>query len=245
MPEKSLLNNLLSRQDTWKGHQYHLSKNSISTGNDYIDKFLLGGWPLSAITEVSARQNGIGELSLLLPVLKHYTNKGKLCVWLDPPYEPYAPCLADAEILLDKILIVRSKNTKEWLWAAEQIIQGNALLFAWTHQINPNYTALRKLQLAATDNLSPTFLFREISSIKVPSPASLRIEIEGVRTNIMSLLIHKFKGKVPGTRIRINLSNKLLERTLLNKLPVNICPPKQYKGTFSLPATVKPQHLNA
>ncbi len=245
MPEKSLLNNLLLRQDTWKGNQCPQSKNSISTGNDHIDKFLLGGWPLSAITEISARQNGIGELSLLLPVLKHYTNKGKLCVWLDPPYEPYAPCLADAEILLDKILIVKSKNIKEWLWAAEQIIQGNVLLFAWAHQINPNYTALRKLQLAAADSLSPTFLFREISSIKVPSPASLRIEIEGMKTNIMSLLIHKFKGKIPGTRLNINLNDKFLERTLLEKLPVNICHPKQYKGTFSLPATVKSHHLNA
>ena len=245
MSEKSLLSNLLSRQDTWKGSQYHLSKDSIPTGNDHIDKFLLGGWPLSAITEISVRQNGIGELSLLLPVLKYYTNKGKLCVWLDPPYEPYAPCLVDAEVILDKILIVKSKNIKEWLWAAEQIIQGNALLFAWAYQVNPNYTALRKLQLAAAGSLSPAFLFRKSSSIKIPSPAPLRIEIEGMKTSAMSLLIHKFKGKIPGTRLNINLGNKFLERTLLEKLPVNICPPKQYKGIFSLPATVKPHHLNA
>ena len=80
---------------------------------------------------------------------------------------------------------------------------------------------------------------------RIPSPALLRIEIEGMKKNIMSLLIHKFKGKIPGTRLNINISDKFLERTLLEKLPVNIYPPKQYKGTFSLPATVKSHHLNA
>lgn len=88
MSSKPLLKNLLSRQDTWRGRNRSLRKHVIATGNNSLDRLLLGGWPVSALTELISRQDGIGELSILLPTLKHYANEDKLCVWLDPPINP-------------------------------------------------------------------------------------------------------------------------------------------------------------
>ena len=78
MSSELLLNDLLLRQDTWRGHNRSIRKHVVSTGNDHLDRFLLGGWPVSALTELSTRQHGIGELSLLLPVLKRYAHKEQL-----------------------------------------------------------------------------------------------------------------------------------------------------------------------
>ncbi|MCS5595551.1 MAG: translesion DNA synthesis-associated protein ImuA [Porticoccaceae bacterium] len=244
MPNKSSLKNLLSRQDTWRGRNRSLRKNIITTGNNSLDRLLLGGWPVSALTELVSQQDGIGELSILLPTLKHYADEGKLCVWLDPPYQPYAPALVNAEIPLDKLLVVRSKDSREWLWAAEQSIRGNALLFAWTNRAQPSYSALRKLQLAATESLAPAFLFSPPAAIKAHSPALLRIELESMKPNILSITLHKLRGKVPGAKIQISLGDVITERTFLDRLPVNINYPQGKKSDYPLPLKHKVQQLN-
>ena len=244
MPNKSSLKNLLSRQDTWRGRNRSLRKNIITTGNNSLDRLLLGGWPVSALTELVSQQDGIGELSILLPTLKHYAGEGKLCVWLDPPYQPYAPALVNAEVPLDKLLVVRSKDSREWLWAAEQSIRGNALLFAWTNRAQPRYSALRKLQLAATENLSPVFLFTSLAALKAHSPALLRIELESLKPNILTVTMHKLRGKVPGAKIQISLGDVITERIFLDKLPVNINYPLGEESDYPFPLKHKVQQLN-
>ena len=244
MSSKPLLKNLLSRQDTWRGRNRSLRKHVIATGNNSLDRLLLGGWPVSALTELVNRQDGIGELSILLPTLKHYANEDKLCVWLDPPYQPYAPALVTAGIPLDKLLVVRSKNSREWLWTAEQAIRGNALLFAWTNQTQPRYTALRKLQLAAADSHSPAFLFSSTAALKASSPALLRIELEALKPNVLLITLLKLRGKVPGAKIQVSLADEATERTELDKLPVNIHYPQLKKPDYPLPLEPKVQRLN-
>ncbi len=90
MPSEPLLDSLLLRQDTWRGRNRSLRKHVITTGKEKLDKLLLGGWPVSALTELVTQQEGIGELSILLTNVKHYASENRLCVWLDPPYQPYA-----------------------------------------------------------------------------------------------------------------------------------------------------------
>ena len=234
MPSEPLLDSLLLRHDTWRGRNRSLRKHVITTGNEKLNRLLLGGWPVSALTELVTQQDGIGELSLLLPTIKHYTSEGKLCVWLDPPYQPYAPSLVNAGIPLEKLLIVRSKNSKEWLWAAEQSIRGKVLLFAWSNKAQPRYSALRKLQLAATESLAPAFLFSPHPALKAHSPALLRIELESLEPNVLSITLHKLRGKMPGAKIQISVGNVMAERTLLDKLPVNIHYPKPQQTGYPL-----------
>jgi protein ImuA len=112
------------------------------------------------------QQDEIGEISLLL-IVKHYTGENKLCVWLDPPYQPYAPSLVNAGAPLDKLLILRSRNSKEWLWAAEQSIRDKVLLFAWANRAQPRYSALRKLQLATTEIWQLFFYLAHLLRLKL------------------------------------------------------------------------------
>jgi len=244
MSNDPLLNNLLLRQDTWRGRNRSLRRHVITTGNENLDRLLLGGWPVSALTELVTQQDGIGELSLLLPTVKHYASENKLCVWLDPPYQPYAPSLVNEGVPLDKLLIVRSKNSKEWLWAAEQSIRGKALLFAWANRAQPRYSALRKLQLAATESLAPVFLFSPPNALKAHSPALLRLELESLEPNILSVTLHKLRGKMPGAKTQITLGEQTTGRILLDKLPVNIQYPKMPQTDFPLVQKDDIQHLN-
>ena len=244
MSNEPLLNNLLLRQDTWRGRNRSLRRHVIATGNENLDRLLLGGWPVSALTELVTQQDGIGELSLLLPTVKHYASENKLCVWLDPPYQPYAPSLVNEGVPLDKLLIVRSKNSKEWLWAAEQSIRGKALLFAWANRAQPRYSALRKLQLAATESLAPVFLFSPHNALKAHSPALLRLELESLEPNILSVTLHKLRGKMPGAKTQITLGEQTTGRILLDKLPVNIQYPKMPQTDFPLVQKDDIQHLN-
>ena len=244
MSNEPLLNNLLLRQDTWRGRNRSLRRHVIATGNENLDRLLLGGWPVSALTELVTQQDGIGELSLLLPTVKHYASENKLCVWLDPPYQPYAPSLVNEGVPLDKLLIVRSKNSKEWLWAAEQSIRGKALLFAWANRAQPRYSALRKLQLAATESLAPVFLFSPPNALKAHSPALLRLELESLEPNVLSVTLHKLRGKMPGAKTQITLGEQTTGRILLDKLPVNIQYPKIPQTDFPLVQKDDVQHLN-
>ena len=244
MSNEPLLNNLLLRQDTWRGRNRSLRRHVIATGNENLDRLLLGGWPVSALTELVTQQDGIGELSLLLPTVKHYASENKLCVWLDPPYQPYAPSLVNEGVPLDKLLIVRSKNSKEWLWAAEQSIRGKALLFAWANRAQPRYSALRKLQLAATESLAPVFLFSPPNALKAHSPALLRLELESLESNVLSVTLHKLRGKMPGAKTQITLGEQTTGRILLDKLPVNIQYPKMPQTDFPLVQKDDIQHLN-
>jgi len=244
MSNEPLLNNLLLRQDTWRGRNRSLRRHVIATGNENLDRLLLGGWPVSALTELVTQQDGIGELSLLLPTVKHYASENKLCVWLDPPYQPYAPSLVNEGVPLDKLLIVRSKNSKEWLWAAEQSIRGKALLFAWANRAQPRYSALRKLQLAATESLAPVFLFSPPNALKAHSPALLRLELESLEPNVLSVTLHKLRGKMPGAKTQITLGEQTTGRILLDKLPVNIQYPKMPQTDFPLVQKDDIQHLN-
>ena len=118
MPNTDNITSLLTRQDIWRGSSQSSTRRTVTTGHKSLDRLLHGGWPVGALTELLTQQSGIGELTLLLPMLRHYSGKEQLCVWLDPPYQPYAPSLAAAGIALHRLLIVRSKSPQEWLWAA-------------------------------------------------------------------------------------------------------------------------------
>ena len=173
MANTETISSLLARQDTWRGRSQRRSRPVLSTGYNSLNLLLQGGWPTASVTELLPRQFGIGELSLLLPLLKNHSNNNRLCLWLDPPYQPYAPTLAAAGIALEQLLIVRSKSPREWLWAAEQSIRSGALLLAWARQKAPSYTDMRKLQLAAADSSNAAFLFSSLSSLVTSSPVAL------------------------------------------------------------------------
>ena len=221
MTNTEIISNLLTRQDTWRGRNRRLPRSTICTGHKDLNALLQGGWPASALIELIPQQLGIGELSLLLPTLKTHSHNGHLCLWLDPPYQPYAPSLSAAGIALDKLIIVRSKNIKEWLWVAEQSIRNGALLLAWIGQQPARYTQLRKLQLAAAESSSSAFLFSPIASLAAPSPAALRLKLDSQYIHQLQITVCKLRGRAAGAKLQLNLQQYPSQRTTLNQLPTD------------------------
>ena len=219
MTNTEIISNLLTRQDTWRGRNRRLSRSTICTGHKDLNALLQGGWPASALIELIPQQLGIGELSLLLPTLKTHSHNGQLCLWLDPPYQPYAPSLSAAGIALDKLIIVRSKNIKEWLWVAEQSIRNGALLLAWIGQQPARYTQLRKLQLAAAESNSSAFIFSPIAALSAPSPATLRLKLDSQYIHQLQITLCKLRGRAAGAKLQLNLQQYPSQRTALNQLP--------------------------
>ncbi len=212
---------VLTRTDTWRGYSQRLPRSTIATGHSHLDRLLQGGWPVSALSELLPQQPGIGELSLLLPTIKYYADNHQLCVWLDPPYQPYAPTLVAAGIALDKLLIVRSKSPAEWLWAAEQSIRSGALLLAWAKQKPPRYADLRKLQLAAANSNNAAFLFSAPSALDAPSPVALRLELQSLQVNQLLLRVRKMRGTASGEQLQLHLGEASAQRIPFTQLPAD------------------------
>lgn len=155
----------------------------VATGFAQLDAALPGGgWPVANLTELMPRHEGIGELRLLGAALAHLSGTGRHLVWIAPPYHPYAPALAAAGIQLRQLMVVQTKSPQETLWATEQALRANACgaVLAWPSRPShePDYTALRRLQVAAEGSRALAFLFRSPKAAPHTSPAALRLILD-------------------------------------------------------------------
>ena len=82
-----------------------------------------GGWPLGMLTEFIAREPGVGELRLLVPVLRRLSRERKVVILLGPPHVPYAPALSAFGIDLDYLIVVQAPQAADRLWAVEQTLR--------------------------------------------------------------------------------------------------------------------------
>jgi hypothetical protein len=174
-----------------------------STGNPSLDAHLPGGgWPTASLVEVLIDATGLGEVQLFLPALVQSQqrmpgNDVPWLVWIAPPYEPYAPALAQAGIGLDRLLIVRPVTATEALWAAEQALSSGvcAAVLLWLKGSDDRW--LRRLKLAAEAGGALAVLFRPERHRFESSPASLRLLMTQGRSSTHLELI-KVQGGQPG-----------------------------------------------
>jgi hypothetical protein len=98
-------------------------------------------------------------------------------VWIAPPYEPYAPALAQQGIELSRLLVVRPATATEALWAAEQALSSGvcAAVLIWLKGTDDRW--LRRLKLAAEEGGALGVLFRPARHRFESSPASLRLAV--------------------------------------------------------------------
>ncbi len=162
----------------WRmGDLQRYAASGIATGYPSLDRILPeSGWPKNALVEIVTPQWGIGELKLLLPLMKSVTAQKRYLLWVAPPYIPYAPALAEAGVDMDYVIVIKPEIAcKDALWSMEKALQSQAcgLVLAWLNWL-PN-GVVRRLQLAAETGNSLGVLFRQFNHKH--SPAALRLQL--------------------------------------------------------------------
>jgi len=189
------LDALLKLQPTlWRGCDQYTNEESIPTGFASLDKALpTRGWCIGGVTEILCAQQGIGEVSLLLPALAQITRENQWAAFINPPYVPYAPALSNAGISLDRLLIINSKDDANTLWAAEQVLRAGsfASVVAWV--IRSSAQKQRRLQLAAETGKSWATVYRPLRDAKEHSPVAVRLQADVIDTRL-TLSIIKVRG---------------------------------------------------
>jgi len=200
---------LASHPLLWRGKQVSHRVPAIGTGHAVLDAALPGhGWPLGAVTELLNETPGCGELSLLLPALAHLSRAGRWIIMVDPPWIPYPSALHGHGLALEKLLLVRTKNLAESLWACEQVVRGLAggAVLAWPDKLS--FAELRRLQLAAEHTQKSVFLFRETKAANAPSPAALRLQLAADDDNLL-IRVMKCRGRRPAADIPVRRAQLL------------------------------------
>ena len=179
---RSTIAQLVQLPGVWRGGELeHATHPVAATGFAQLDAELPGGgWPVGTLTEVLHDGMGIGEVSFLAGALARATQGDRLAAWINPPYLPYAPAIAQSEVALDRCLVVRPATREDALWAAEQALKsgacGAAMLWMEPQRARgEEYAWMRRLQLAAQAGGAMAVLYRSTAAERLSTPAHLRV----------------------------------------------------------------------
>ncbi|KPA91131.1 MULTISPECIES: translesion DNA synthesis-associated protein ImuA [Pseudomonas] len=173
------LDSLLDERRVWKGRPAVQAARLPSTGHARLDAVLPGGgWPESALTEILIAGEGVGELQLLWPTLARLSASGERVVLVAPPHVPYPQAWLGAGVDLRQLSVIQAAP-RDALWAAEQCLRSGSCgaVLCWPQQADDR--ALRRLQVAAESGQTLAFAYRSLEEAINPSPASLRLAIDG------------------------------------------------------------------
>ena len=169
----------------------------LPTGYAALDGCLPGqGWPRQGLIEILSDQHGIGELELIMPALARLYAEGGAAGWLawvSPPYLPYAPAIVTWGIDVSRVLVVHAVTSAEW--AMEQAVRSGSCgaVLGWAPCRERQ--ALRRLQLAAEHSNSLAVLFRRRREASHPSPAVLRLALEGSGEGLVVRILKSRGGR--------------------------------------------------
>jgi hypothetical protein len=192
------LDELLRHPGLWRAREHGGAalRPGLPTGFAMLDRCLPGGgWPSQGLVEILTDRSGIGELSLLMPMLARLCGSGPedgWLAWVSPPHQPYAPALAACGIDLGRVLVIRAQAAE---WAMEQALRSGACsaVLGWAGCRNRH--GLRRLQLAAEQSRCLAVLFRRLCDGDEPSPAVLRIALEAGRDGLEVRILKSRGGR--------------------------------------------------
>ena len=178
----------------------------VSSGFDELDKELPGGgWPTRNLIELLLTAEGLGEISLLGPLLGQITGNRRNILLAGPPYIPYMHAWENLDVDSRRIVMARVYQPAECLWVLEQGIKSAAfgVVIGWLSQISQQMT--RRLQIIARAASSLIFLFRPASAQFEPSAAPLRLVLGSARQHALSVRLLKRRGAPATAPLRITL----------------------------------------
>ncbi len=161
------------------GHmEQHADMDGLPTGFRALDDLLpWQGWPERGLVEIIQPQSGTGELQLLMPLLRQFSQQRKPVLMITPPHQLYAPALLQAGIDPSQLLIIRPQDRcQQALWSTEKALQAHecALVLVWQNWLGSR--VIRRLQLAASQGGTPGFLLHRRAAPH--SPATLQLQLE-------------------------------------------------------------------
>jgi hypothetical protein len=182
----SALAAVLARPDVWRGDALAVASTpALPTGFAELDAQLPGGgWPRGQLTELLLAAEGIGELSLLMPVLAKLTQGDDRVVLVLPPgggYLAHAPGWHANGARLSGLIVLRPANARDALWATIESLRCPAVAatLAWpdvaVRQMPAN--SLRRLQTAISEGGGCGFVLRPSACATQSSPAPLRLQL--------------------------------------------------------------------
>ena len=201
----SALDALLAREPAIRRGVRRDAADALPSGFEALDAALPGGgWARGGVTELLCDAPGIGELSLLLPMLRALTAAGRRIALVAPPHVPYAPAFVNAGVDPDGLLVVECPRDADALWAAELLLREGAVaaLALWAPRTTP--ARQRRLQLAAAEGGAVAVVYRPGAARAEHAPVSARIAL-AVRDGRLELELLKLRGGCPGT-VRIEPS---------------------------------------
>lgn len=194
----------------------------ISTGYETLNRLMANnGWPARGLTEILYDHNGLGELRLLIPALKHLSqHQNRWIVLVSPPYIPYAPALSLAGIDLRRLLIVNPKASNDQLWVLEKALHSHSCSAVMAWPSNIQYKQLKRLQVASKSGGCMGVLYRSARDANQPSPAELRVQLLAHQDNsaisdrsVINLKILKRKGGWATEVFPLELNDELNQST--------------------------------
>lgn len=176
-----------------------------ATGWAELDRALPGGgWPAGALTELYCPVEGIGEFSLLMPLIVRLTGAGKRVVLVSPPHLPYSQALSERGVKLDKLVLLSPQSARDTLWAAEQTLRCAAvgLVVAWPQRAGDR--ELRRLALAAETSGATAVVYRPAREARSFSPAALRVMLRPAGAVSLHFEVLKSRGGPVAAPVAVN-----------------------------------------
>lgn len=186
---------LLQHPSLWRGRNA-APPTTFPTGHAALDRALPGGgWPASGLIETLVPARGCGELRLWAPLVARLTQAqaARCCVFVSPPFEPYAPAWRARGARTDRLLVARGGQAA---WAMEQSLLSGACMLAFGWIAHITMRELRRLALAAEKGAAIGVLIRPSGAAREHSAALLRVALEST-DRCCTLRLLKGRGIVP------------------------------------------------
>lgn len=217
------IEHLQRRYPLWRGASLSLQNDSLSTGYTHLDSALkIGGWPASGLLEMLMERPGIQELSLLMPAIAQHLKKEQRVAFVGMPYQLFPSTLRSFGISPQQVWCIQTNKVEEQLWATQQLLKSGHCLMVIAWQVNQRVAAskLRRLQVAAKDGKSCGVVFRHSQFLSEPSPAMMRVRLQGKAMGGLTVKVIKQPGNFSGQQVII--PNCLMEKIQLQnrELPV-------------------------
>lgn len=181
----------------WRGGELEqVVHAAVPTGHTALDRELPGGgWPMGTLSEVLHEGAGIGEVGFLANAIARAAGSDRLVAWINAPHLPYAPALAQANVPLERCLVIRPAASEDTLWAAEQVLKSGAcgVALLWLQGVKNQYAWLRRLQMAADAGRAAAIYFRATADEKLSTPAHLRVVVTHAQ-GVLKIRIPKRRG---------------------------------------------------